>query len=78
VVVLVFMLLVIMVLLMLQDQVGEVMRKSGVSVVTTTVCNLAAFMAASLIPIPAMRSFCWTVGHIRALQIDQYFVPLQP
>jgi hypothetical protein len=35
-------------------------------------------MAASLIPIPAMRSFCWTVGHIRALPIDQYFVPLKP
>merc|ERR1719270_2959174 len=42
-----------------QDQVGEVMRKAGVSVVTTAVCNVAAFLAAAMIPIPALRSFCF-------------------
>merc|ERR1712027_196692 len=42
-----------------QDQVGEVLRKAGVSVVTTALCNGAAFLAAALIPIPALRSFCF-------------------
>merc|ERR550532_519986 len=42
-----------------QDQVGEVMRKAGVSVVTTALCNVAAFLAAALIPIPALRAFCF-------------------
>merc|ERR550532_1602700 len=42
-----------------QDQVGEVLRKAGVSVVTTAVCNVSAFLAAALIPIPALRSFCF-------------------
>ena len=35
------------------------MRKAGVSVVTTAVCNVAAFLAAAMIPIPALRSFCF-------------------
>ena len=42
-----------------QDQVGEVMRKAGVSVLTTATCNIAAFLAAAMIPIPALRSFCF-------------------
>ena len=42
-----------------QDQVAEVLRKAGVSVVTTAVCNVAAFLAAALIPIPALRAFCF-------------------
>ena len=46
-------------LISFQDQVGEVLRKAGVSVVTTAVCNVAAFLAAALIPIPALRSFCF-------------------
>ena len=46
-------------LTVLQDQVGEVMRKAGVSVVTTALCNVAAFLAAALIPIPALRAFCF-------------------
>ena len=41
--------------LFVQDQVGEVLRKAGVSVVTTAVCNVSAFLAAALIPIPALR-----------------------
>merc|ERR550532_1106029 len=42
-----------------QDQVGEVMRKAGLSVLTTALCNVAAFLAAALIPIPALRAFCF-------------------
>ena len=38
---------------------GEVLRKAGVSVVSTAVCLVAAFLAAALIPIPALRSFCF-------------------
>ena len=47
--------------LCVQDQVGEVLRKSGISVLTTSLCNIAAFLAAALIPIPAMRAFCCQV-----------------
>ena len=46
---------------LIQDQVGSVMRKCGVSVMTTSICNIAAFTAAAIIPIPAMRSFCFQV-----------------
>ena len=35
------------------------MRKAGLSVLTTALCNVAAFLAAALIPIPALRAFCF-------------------
>ena len=54
---------------MFQDQVGEVMRKSGISVILTHMCNIAAFMAAALIPIPAMRSFCFQAAILLAINL---------
>ena len=52
-----------------QDQVGEVLRKAGVSVLTTAVCNVAAFLAAAIIPIPALRSFCFQAALLTALNL---------
>jgi len=52
-----------------QDQVGEVLRKAGVSVVTIAVCNVAAFLSAALIPIPALRSFCFQAALLTGLNL---------
>ena len=52
-----------------QDQVGEVLRKAGVSVLTTTICNVAAFLSAALIPIPALRSFCFQAALLTGLNL---------
>ena len=46
---------------------GEVLRKCGVSVLTTAVCNVAAFLSAALIPIPALRSFCMQAALLTGL-----------
>lgn len=36
---------------------GEVLKRTGVSVLLTGTCNIAAFLAAAVIPIPALRAF---------------------
>ncbi|XP_066986955.1 protein patched [Macrobrachium rosenbergii] len=41
-----------------QERVGEVLKRAGVSVVLTSVCNACAFFAGALVPVPALRSFC--------------------
>lgn len=41
-----------------QDRVGEVLKRAGVSVVLTSVCNACAFFAGALVPVPALRAFC--------------------
>ncbi|XP_037090839.1 protein patched-like [Pollicipes pollicipes] len=40
-----------------QDRVGELMRRAGVSVLLTSLCNVMAFLSAAILPIPALRSF---------------------
>ncbi|ROT81126.1 putative hedgehog receptor patched [Penaeus vannamei] len=40
------------------DRVGEVLKRAGVSVVLTSVCNACAFFAGALVPVPALRAFC--------------------
>ncbi|KAF0297177.1 Protein patched [Amphibalanus amphitrite] len=40
-----------------QDRVGEVLRRAGVSVLLTSLCNVMAFLSAAILPIPALRSF---------------------
>jgi len=52
-----------------QDQVGEVLRKAGVSVLTTAICNVAAFLSAALIPIPALRAFCFQAALLTGLNL---------
>ncbi|XP_063841882.1 protein patched-like [Scylla paramamosain] len=41
-----------------QERVGEVVKRAGVSVVLTSVCNACAFFAGALVPVPALRAFC--------------------
>ena len=41
----------------LQDRIGEVLKRTGMSVLLTGGCNIAAFLAAAVIPIPALRAF---------------------
>ena len=48
---------------------GEVLRKSGISVILTHMCNIAAFCAAALIPIPAMRAFCFQAAILLGLNL---------
>jgi patched 1 protein len=52
-----------------QDQVGEVLRRSGTSVLLTSVCNIAAFMAAGVIPIPALRAFAFQAAILVAFNL---------
>uniref|UniRef100_A0A2K6U1G2 Patched 2 n=1 Tax=Saimiri boliviensis boliviensis TaxID=39432 RepID=A0A2K6U1G2_SAIBB len=41
----------------LQDQMGECLQRTGTSVVLTSINNMAAFLMAALVPIPALRAF---------------------
>ncbi|XP_071538022.1 protein patched [Panulirus ornatus] len=41
-----------------QERVGEVVKRAGVSVVLTSVCNACALFAGALVPVPALRTFC--------------------
>ena len=47
-----------------QDRVGEVLRRAGVSVLLTSLCNVMAFLSAAILPIPALRSFSLQVSHL--------------
>eukprot|EP00095_Tigriopus_kingsejongensis_P000792 maker-scaffold67_size430214-snap-gene-3.36 protein:Tk00792 transcript:maker-scaffold67_size430214-snap-gene-3.36-mRNA-1 annotation:"patched 1 " len=40
-----------------ENIIGDVLRKAGISVLLMSLCNIAAFLAAALIPIPALRAF---------------------
>ncbi|XP_012289909.2 protein patched homolog 2 isoform X3 [Aotus nancymaae] len=41
----------------LQDRMGECLQRTGTSVVLTSINNMAAFLMAALVPIPALRAF---------------------
>ncbi|GBP11019.1 Protein patched [Eumeta japonica] len=41
-----------------EERTGLVLKKSGLSVLLTSLCNILAFLAAALLPIPALRVFC--------------------
>ncbi|VDN28481.1 unnamed protein product [Gongylonema pulchrum] len=40
------------------NEIGVLMKETGMSIVITSVNNIIAFMAGTLLPIPALRSFC--------------------
>ena len=40
-----------------QNHVGEVLKRAGVSVLLTSLCNVMAFLSAAILPIPALRYF---------------------
>ncbi|XP_076637919.1 protein patched isoform X2 [Colletes latitarsis] len=44
------------------EQTGVVLKRTGLSVLLAGICNVSAFFAAALIPIPALRVFCLQAG----------------
>ncbi|KAK3091489.1 hypothetical protein FSP39_020198 [Pinctada imbricata] len=46
----------------LADQTGACLKRTGVSVLLTSVTNMLAFFSASIIPIPALRAFSLQAG----------------
>lgn len=45
-----------------EERTGLVLKKSGLSVLLASLCNVMAFLAAALLPIPALRVFCLQVN----------------
>ncbi|KAL0850981.1 hypothetical protein ABMA28_006876 [Loxostege sticticalis] len=41
-----------------EERTGLVLKKSGLSVLLASLCNVMVFLAAALMPIPALRVFC--------------------
>ena len=52
-----------------QGQIGECLRRSGVSVLQISICNLCAFLAAAIIPIPALRAFAFQAAVLTAVNL---------
>lgn len=46
----------------LDDHTGEILKRSGVSILLSSVSNACAFFAAAIIPIPALRAFSLQAG----------------
>lgn len=49
-----------------EERTGLVLKKSGLSVLLASLCNVLAFLAAALLPIPALRVFCLQVSEDKA------------
>lgn len=49
------------VLMLFQEQTAECLKRTGVSVLLTSVSNMFAFFVAAIIPIPALRAFALQV-----------------
>ena len=50
-----------------QDQAGELLKRTGCTVLLTSVSNSGAFLIAAIIPIPALRIFSLQVCDITLL-----------
>ncbi len=44
------------------NEIGFLMKETGLSVLLTSINNILAFLAGSILPIPALRSFCLQVS----------------
>ena len=44
-----------------RDEIGMLMRETGMSILLTSVNNILSFMTGIILPIPALRSFCTQV-----------------
>lgn len=47
---------------MKKDEVGMLMKETGMSVMMASINNILSFLAGTLLPIPALRSFCAQVS----------------
>uniref|UniRef100_A0A0K2T4G9 Protein patchedlike [Bombus terrestris] n=2 Tax=Lepeophtheirus salmonis TaxID=72036 RepID=A0A0K2T4G9_LEPSM len=52
-----------------EDRIGEVLSRAGMSVLLTAVCNIAAFVSAAVIPVPALRSFAFQAAILVACNL---------
>ena len=50
-----------------QDQAGELLKRTGCTVLLTSISNSGAFLIAAIIPIPALRIFSLQVCDITLL-----------
>lgn len=41
-----------------RDEMAFLLKETGLSVLLTSISNILAFLSGSILPIPAMRSFC--------------------
>lgn len=41
-----------------KDEVGMLMKETGMSVMMTSINNILSFFTGTLLPIPALRAFC--------------------
>ena len=48
--------------LLWQELSGEVLKRTGVTVLLTSLTNMLAFFTAAIIPIPALRAFSMQAG----------------
>lgn len=47
---------------MKRNEIGMLMKETGMSVVMTSFNNILSFLAGTVLPIPALRSFCAQVS----------------
>lgn len=49
------------------DEIGFLMKETGMSILMTSVNNILSFLTGTILPIPALRSFCTQVYLIFSL-----------
>lgn len=45
------------------DEIGLLMKETGMSILMTSVNNILSFLTGTILPIPALRSFCTQVSY---------------
>lgn len=55
----------------MQNEAGELLKRTGFTILLTSLTNSAAFLIAALVPIPALRVFSLQVSPL--LQPDMYW-----
>lgn len=55
-----------------KDEVGMLMKETGMSVMMTSINNILSFFTGTLLPIPALRAFC---AQVRVFVIHQVLFP---
>lgn len=47
------------------NEVGVLLKETGMSILMTSVNNILSFLTGTVLPIPALRSFCTQVNYIK-------------
>ncbi len=51
------------------DELGFLLKETGLSVLLTSINNVLAFVAGGLLPVPALKSFCNQVNELPRLRV---------